>query len=143
MPDTDSMATTLLAAGLLREIADALSAFSRTGTAVAIDLRSLPLSDADLTSLDAALGRGAVEAVVTAGGESEIWETSYSGVWWVRDFDGSGRVVAERIEVTAIPGMLPSHSADVAVAAARLRDAMAPAPSLSTASTAEETLNGL
>jgi len=121
---------TPLAYGLLGEILEGLSCFCRTGEPVAIDLRSLPLAEADLKALDSALGRGAVEAVVNAGGDSEIWETAYTGVWWVRHFDGTGRIVAERIEITAIPEMLPSHGADIAMAARRLRGVLAPEPEI-------------
>ncbi len=111
---------TALAQSVLAEISESLARFCKTGESAAIDLRSLPLSEPERAALDAALGRGGVEAVVSAGGESEIWETSYSGVWWARHLDGTGRVVAERIEITAVPDMLPSHTADIAAAAVRL-----------------------
>lgn len=110
-----------LSRSVLTEIAAALSAFCRTGEPAAIDLRSLPLSGPDRAALDSTLGRGGVEAVASAGGESEVWETAYSGVWWTRHFDGAGRVVAERIEITAIPDILPSHGADITAAEERLR----------------------
>lgn len=118
MPD---LSPTPLARSILAEISAALVRFCDAGEPAAIDLRSLPLSDHDRAALDAALGRGGVEAVVSAGGESEIWETSYAGVWWTRHFDGAGHVVAERIEITAIPEMLPSHGSDIFAAAERMR----------------------
>lgn len=115
---------TPLARSLLGEIRAKLAAFCASGEPTAIDLRSLPLADADRAALDAALGRGAVEAVVTASGESEVWETSYAGVWWARHYSDSGRLVAERIEITAIPDMLPSQADDIAAAAQRLADSL-------------------
>jgi hydrogenase-1 operon protein HyaF len=124
MPD-DTL--TPLARSLLSEILEGLTSFCRTGEPSAIDLRSLPLTEDDRAALDAALGRGSVEAVVSSGGDSDIWETGFSGVWWARHYDGNQRLVAERIEITAIPELLPSHGADILAAAERLRLALTPA----------------
>jgi len=109
-----------LADAVLTEIADALARLAATGEETLIDLKSLPLSPADLERLAEALGKGEVECVLEVAGRSEVRETGFSGVWWVRHF-GAGDVVAvEEIAVTRIPDVLVSHPDDVALAARRL-----------------------
>jgi hydrogenase-1 operon protein HyaF len=109
-----------LAQSVLREIAERLAALARTGERDAIDLRSLPLTSADRGELEDKLGRGDVTAKLTVGGTSELWETRYSGVWWVRHYGAEDKIAAERIEITAIPEILVAHAADIAAACARV-----------------------
>ena len=109
-----------MAQSILREISLALSVLAATGTRDAIDLRSLPLTGADREELEAALGRGDVSVALEAAGTSEIWETRFTGVWWLRHFGGDGRVAAEVIEVTPVPDILAAHSDDISAAAARM-----------------------
>ncbi len=54
-------------------------------------------------------------------GTSELWETRYAGVWWVRHFGDGDRIASERIEIAAIPQILVSQDEDIAAAAARVR----------------------
>lgn len=109
-----------LAQSLLREIARALAALSENDTRDAIDLRSLPLTPADRAELEEALGRGEVSVRFEVGGPSELWETSYPGVWWLRHLSAGDMVAAETIEITPLPDILASHPDDIAAAAARL-----------------------
>ncbi len=111
-----------LAESLLQEIAQLLTTLGESGQHAAIDLRSLPMTEADRSELEERLGRGEVEILLTVAGTSEIWETQYAGVWWVRHFGADERVAAERIEITACPQILVTHDADIAAACARLRD---------------------
>ena len=111
-----------LAQSVLREIAGHLDALARGGEAAAIDLRSLPMTVADRGELESRLGRGEVSVKLELGGASELWETRYSGVWWVRHKGDDDRVASERIEITAIPEILKSQEEDVAAAAARIRE---------------------
>lgn len=111
---------TSLAHSVLREIGAHLAALAAGGDVAAIDLRSLPLTPADRSDLQQALGRGDVEAVLDVAGSSEIWETAYAGVWWVRHFGTGDRIAAERIEITPIPDILMTDEADIAAACARL-----------------------
>ncbi|MDE1922212.1 MAG: hydrogenase expression/formation protein, partial [Gammaproteobacteria bacterium] len=97
-------------------------ALARGGEAAAIDLRSLPMTVADRGELESRLGRGEVSVKLELGGASELWETRYSGVWWVRHKGDDDRVASERIEITAIPEILKSQEEDVAAAAARIRE---------------------
>ncbi|MDE3027686.1 MAG: hypothetical protein KGH84_04750 [Paracoccaceae bacterium] len=109
-----------MAQSVLREICLALSALAATGARDAIDLRSLPLTLADRQELEAVLGRGDVSVALEAVGKSEIWETRFTGVWWLRHFGGDGRVAAEVIEVTPVPDILAAHRDDIGAAAARM-----------------------
>lgn len=111
-----------LARAIEREILQHLEAMASDGTEAVIDLRSLPMSSADRTELEAELGRGEVSAKLSAMGSSEIWETHFPGVWWVRHRDRSGRVIAEQVEITLLPEILRSDPADVRAGAVRMRE---------------------
>lgn len=105
-------------AGLL----DQLSASAQPGM---IDLRSLPLSPADRLALEALLGQGEIAATIDADGLSTIRETSISGVWWSQYRDLRGQLVAEVIEVCAIPEILVSDQVQLAAGASQLRQRLA------------------
>lgn len=113
---------TSMADSLLREIAEHLDLLARTGECSAIDLRSLPVTSADRSELEERLGHGDMEAVLTTAGTSEIWETRYAGVWWVRHLGAGDKIAAERIEITTCPEILTSHAADIAAASRRLTE---------------------
>ena len=110
-----------LAQSVLREIAERLAALVTRGESGAIDLRSLPLTSADRGELEDKLGHGDVMAKLTVAGTSELWETRYSGVWWIRHHGADDRVAAERIEIAAVPEILVAHDADIAAACMRVR----------------------
>ena len=111
-----------MADSLLREIAEHLDLLARTGKCSAIDLRSLPVTAADRIELEERLGHGDLEAVLTTAGTSEIWETGYAGVWWVRHRGADDKIAAERIEITTCPEILTSDAADIAAARRRLTE---------------------
>lgn len=115
-------ARTGMSDAVLREIAEHLRGFAERETPHQIDLRSLPMSSADRAELIERLGEGEVKATVAVVGDSEIRETAYAGVWWVRHLGRSGDVLAEFIEITEVPSLLRAQREDVADAAARLRD---------------------
>ena len=70
------------------------------------------------------LGRGEVFATVESAGRSQIWETQFSGVWFVRHFGENDRIASECIEFGAAPEILFSHRADMSAAARRLAAAL-------------------
>ncbi len=113
-----------IADSLIREIADQLDNLARTGEVAAIDLRSLPMTEADRVELAERLGRGEVDILFNVAGTSEAWETNYAGVWWVRHRGADDRIAAERIEIAPVPDMLTVSGEDIAMAAARLRSAL-------------------
>ncbi|MDE2304732.1 MAG: hydrogenase expression/formation protein [Gammaproteobacteria bacterium] len=123
-PEPDAIDRDLIE-GLLRELAGHLHALAEHDLTGAIDLRSLPLTDVQLDGLRERLGRGEVSASFDVAGRSEVWETRYPGIWWIRHYDGLETVVVERIEITAVPEILRAGHADLAAAAANLRRELA------------------
>ncbi|MDD2700820.1 MAG: hydrogenase expression/formation C-terminal domain-containing protein [Sideroxydans sp.] len=98
---------------LLNEIASHLTRFIATGETAMIDLKSLPFSPAEYESLRTALGRGEVSARLETIGDSELYETHYSGVWWVTHYNVEGDVIADLIEIAEVPAILHSQPEDV------------------------------
>ena len=111
-----------MALSVLAEIGRMLEALLESGEAGSIDLRSLPLSEVDRTQLEEVLGRGEVRAELAVAGESEVWETTYAGVWWIRHRGADARVASEEISVCRIPEILVTHPVDIEAAAGRLRE---------------------
>jgi hydrogenase-1 operon protein HyaF len=111
-----------MALSVMAQIGGMLEALTESGEAGSIDLRSLPLSDVDRTQLEEVLGRGEVQAKLDLAGESEVWETAYAGVWWIRHCGAGGKIATEEISVCRIPEILITHPVDVEAAAGRLRE---------------------
>ena len=111
-----------MALSVLAEIGRMLEALSESGQAGAIDLRSLPLSDVDRAQLEEVLGRGEVRVELDIAGKSEVWETTYPGVWWIRHRGADSKIATEEISVCAIPEILITHPVDIKAAAGRLRE---------------------
>jgi len=111
-----------MALSVLAEIGRMLEALVESGLAGSIDLRSLPLSDVDRSQLEEVLGRGEVQAELAVAGDSEVWETTYSGVWWIRHRGAGGKIASEEISICRIPEILITHPVDIEAAAGRLRE---------------------
>jgi len=111
---------------ILVEIAELLQQLAEKDVSGAINLRSLPLSEEDRTRLEDRLGHGEVSAQLDVAGTTEVWETSYPGVWWIRHHGGDGRIAAEEIAVTHVPEFLMSPKEDIRAAAARINAEMHP-----------------
>ncbi len=94
------------ARALLHEVQGLLEALVHRGEAAGIDLHHLPLSPEDRAMLVEMLGSGAVFARVEAAGVTEVHETAFPGVWWVTHASESGEVLAEFIDVCAVPEIL-------------------------------------
>jgi hydrogenase-1 operon protein HyaF len=112
--------STGMAWSILTEIRQLLDALNEKGTVGSIDLRSLPMTDADREQLEELLGRGEVHAELDLAGTSEVWETAYAGVWWIRHKGAADKIACEEIAVTAVPDILITHPVDIEAAAARL-----------------------
>ena len=106
---------------LLAEIATLLEEFARDGTRGSIDLNSLPFAPGEYEQLRQLLGQGEVSAHIEAVGPSEIIETRYPGVWWVTHYNVEGDIVADTLEITDIPEIIKSQSADIATGLELLR----------------------
>lgn len=109
-----------MAWSILTEIRALLKQLAETGKPAAIDLRSLPLTTADRAQLEDLVGRGEVSASLDVLGRTEIWETGFAGVWWIRHMGAEDQVSSEEIAITPIPDILRAHPADIAAAADRL-----------------------
>lgn len=110
---------------LLHEIRHALAQLAEGGESTVIDLRSLPMTGDDWRELEAALGRGEVEATIEAGGTSTVRETNYPGVWLVEHAGEEGGLMARFIEVAEIPALLKSQPEDIQEALERLDQELA------------------
>ncbi len=108
-------------AAILTELAARLECLAANGDTALIDLRSLPMSPADRSELQEALGRGEVAATLDAQGVSTLHETSFAGIWWTVHCDRDGAVTSELLEVSLVPQILAASLEDVALAAAALR----------------------
>lgn len=111
---------------LLHEILAMLEAFIATGQTGAIDLHSLPLTAADYEVLRTTLGDGEVHAHINVIGKTEVCETLYPGVWRLTYYNMEGDIVADLLEVTAIPEILKAPVEDVREGLACLRDLIGP-----------------
>jgi len=133
--------STGMAGAVLHEILRCLDDLVMAEKTTSIDLRSLPLTDADLAELEEFLGRGEVEAEVNVIGPSTVRETAFAGVWWIRHLGGNGQTAAEEIAITKLPEILEAHTEDIQVASDRLRKSL---DTLGTATihSSKETSNG-
>jgi hydrogenase-1 operon protein HyaF len=110
-----------MALSILAEVGRLLEALAEHGREAAIDLRSIPLTEADRADLEERLGRGEVSARLDLAGESEVWETRYAGAWWIRHRGAGGKIASEQIAICRIPEILLTHPVDIEAAAARLQ----------------------
>ena len=108
-------------AAILTEISCLLEKLAGNSETSLIDLKSLPFSPGEYEQLRLTLGRGEVSARLDAIGMSEIIETHFPGVWWVTHFNVEGDIVADLIEIAAIPNILLSQPEDVRAGLKRLQ----------------------
>lgn len=113
-------AETGMVAAILRELDAALQALMAHGVQHVIDLSAMPLSLADRRALEKTLGEGELRMDLQALGHSQIRESSLPGIWWVRHEGLDGRLLAEHIEVAAVPAIVAAHASDLAAGRARL-----------------------
>lgn len=110
-----------LARAVLREIASHLERLAADPAySDAIDLRSLPLQEADRAVLKRRLGEGEVRATLDVAGETRVTETAFAGVWWLVHLGADGETVAEQLAVARAPDILLAQPDDIALASARL-----------------------
>ena len=114
-------------AAILMELATALERLAAGADPTAIDLRSLPMSDAEREQLHAALGPGEVSIQLEADGLSTIRETGLHGVWWAEYRDRDGQLLTAFIEVARVPGILVVDGEELREVAERLRRRLDPA----------------
>jgi len=101
---------------LLHEIKHALENLIENGGTSIIDLRSIPLAPGEEDKILRTLGKGEVEAKLSALGLSEIIETQYAGVWVVTHYNDENNIISRFIEVTTMPDILSSQTEDIMAA---------------------------
>ncbi|HEB82845.1 MAG TPA: hydrogenase accessory protein HupE [Gammaproteobacteria bacterium] len=109
---------------MLHEIRHSLNRLIETGESSVIDLRSIPLAPGEEEKILTALGRGELRAELDALGKSEIIETQYAGVWLISHYNENEEIIGRFIEVTVMPDILCSQSADMIDASQRLAEAL-------------------
>lgn len=102
---------------LMGELAMYLARLAETDEGHIIDLTSLPLNRSDLMELTKRLGQGEISIKLSTIGDSEIFETSYSGIWWIKHFDPDGKLLSEQLEICNIPDIVKAQKYDIQAAA--------------------------
>ncbi len=108
--------STGMARAVLRELAEHLPALAEHGHSHLVDLTSLPMSSGDKQELATLLGQGEVDITLDTMGASRIYETAYSGIWWVKHYSADDQLISELIEIAEIPGIIKSQAADIQLA---------------------------
>ncbi len=121
IPITIAEPSTGMSRAVLSELFEQLLALEETGQSHVIDLNSLPMSDSDKRDLKHLLGEGEVSITLSTIGDSQIFETAYSGIWWIKHFSPDEKLIAELIEITNIPEIIKSHPDDMKQAANALK----------------------
>lgn len=106
---------------LLHEIRHALIQLLDTGETTSIDLRGLPLAPGELERLTDILGRGEISAQLNALGKSEIYETSFPGIWLITHYNTNEEIMGKFIEITRMPEILEAQADDMKDALAALQ----------------------
>lgn len=121
--DTHPVDPLVLAKTLLHEIHTLLGNLLEVGQSGVLDLRSLPsLGEEGYHFLREQLGIGEVSARLQSFGRSEIQETAFTGIWWIRHYNQDDDVCTEQIEISFLPDILKSHKEDVLLSQTRLAE---------------------
>jgi len=123
LPIEVSEPKTGMAQAVLSELVEQLQELADHGEPHVIDLTSLPMTTTDKHELETLLGKGEVQVTLSTLGESQIIETAYSGVWWIKHFSADNKLLAELIEVSTIPEIIKSHPDDITQAASNIKSA--------------------
>lgn len=107
---------------ILHEIRHGLERLSDRGEPTLIDLRAIPFGPGDEERLLGLLGRGEVEASISALGTTRIWESGIPAVWLIDHYNGERERIALHIEINRIPDILCTQTEDIADAVAVLDD---------------------
>ena len=110
-----------MAQAVFNELVDRLQEFADSGKKHVIDITSLPLTSSDKRELEELLGQGEVQVTLSTIGESQIIETAYSGIWWIKHFTADEKLISELIEITIIPEIIKSHPDDIKQAANNIK----------------------
>ena len=98
---------------LLHEVRHALRRWLDDAEVTVIDLRSIPMGPGEEDRIVNELGRGEVQARMSALGPSEIIETRFPGVWLVTHWNNSDEVIGKFIEICDMPRLLMAQEEDI------------------------------
>jgi len=98
---------------LLHEVRHALQRWLDKGEVTVIDLRSIPMGPGEEDRIVSELGRGEVQARMSALGPSEIFETRFPGVWLVTHWNNDEEVIGKFIEICDMPRLLMAQEEDI------------------------------
>lgn len=98
---------------VLHEIVNLLQQLLKKDEPSHIDLRALPLGQADIELLVDVLGEGDGYVELFDYGITRIRQTGISGVWWVVHMDDEEQVISELIEINYTPEALIATVEDV------------------------------
>jgi len=101
LPEPEEMVDGKGALVLLQALQQRLSAHSMEAPLPSFDLGSL--DPKEIALVDQLLGEGEVSILYRHEGETHIQESVMAGIWRVRQQDAEGRLLADRIEVGAVP----------------------------------------
>lgn len=119
--DSQPSTGAILAKTLLSEIHSMLLNLLETGKTSRLDLRALPsLGSEGYEFLKNQLGLGEIKASIESFGRSDVYETAYSGIWFIDHFNQDDELYTEQIEVSFLPEILKSHFDDVRLSATKL-----------------------
>ncbi len=98
---------------LLHEVRHALQRWLDDGEVTVIDLRSIPMGPGEEDRIVSELGRGEVQARMSALGPSEIFEARFPGVWLVTHWNNDEEVIGKFIEICDMPRLLMAQKEDI------------------------------
>lgn len=106
---------------IIKELQTMLDTLVETGDEDYVDIRGIPLMPGEVASLKHILGRGEVDAIISALGPTHVMETSIPGIWWVTHRNASEEIISEFIEVTDLPEILKTQHHDLHEAPEKFR----------------------
>lgn len=111
---------------ILVELDEAVRRNAADGTGHSINFSLLPTTEEELEFIETRLGRGPVNIVSQAYGRCEVISTRTPNTWWVRYYNGMGKLILNSIEVVAVPEVVIAAGEDLRDSAVRLREILAP-----------------
>jgi hydrogenase-1 operon protein HyaF len=111
---------------ILVELEEAVRRHADDGAEYSINFSLLPTTDGELEFIDACLGRGPVNILSNAYGKCQVLSTLTPNTWWVRYYNGMGKLILNSIEVIAVPGVVKAADEDLRDSAVRLQEILAP-----------------
>ena len=111
---------------ILVELDEAVRRHVADGAEYSINFSLLPTTDEELEFIDTRLGRGPVNILSNAYGKCQVLSTRTPNTWWVRYYNGMGKLILNSIEVVAVPGVVNAAEEDLRDSAARLQEILAP-----------------